>query len=109
MRMIQRAGYNRSSFLRVHRSRLRVSTKALYLRVSISPKMFHVCQVCLHAISLFFVGLAVSVCRVELLTILGMKWSLDMDKGKQVDKGYIYPMGPLWDGKNLLEDRAPAA
>jgi hypothetical protein len=39
----------------------------------------------------------------------GMKWSLDMDQGKRVDKGYIYPMGPLWDGKNLLEDRAQAA
>jgi hypothetical protein len=35
-----------------------------------------------------------------------MKWSLDMDLGKRADKGYIYPMGPLWDGEKLLEDRA---
>jgi hypothetical protein len=35
----------------------------------------------------------------------GMTWSQAMADGKQVDEGWVYPGGPLWDGEGLVEDR----
>ena len=35
----------------------------------------------------------------------GIRTSLAMYREQKIDKDYVYPGGPLWDGVNLAQDR----
>jgi hypothetical protein len=37
----------------------------------------------------------------------GMMWTNAMANSKTVDKDYVYALGPLWTGKELIEDKPP--